>query len=218
MEGYTQYIRQEVIKYQPGLPIMTDDIINKLAQNFGLQREKARVTVNVCMDRLADNKDTNLRRYQKGIYYITKVTAFGELGIDQTKLAYQKYLAKNNGYETGPALLNKIGLTTQMAREICIATNNAAKRPVNDARLAIRIQPARTRVTGKNLKYLQFLDILELLDRAPVDAPEPKKVLLDFRKANNLDYGQLLAVAMRAKYNKRVIQHIAELAGGDESI
>ena len=55
-----------------------------------------------------------LRCYQKGIYYRTSVTPFGEVGINKEKLIADKYLLPNIGYETGFTVMHQLGLTLSL--------------------------------------------------------------------------------------------------------
>lgn len=77
------------------------------------------------------------------------------------------------GYETGLILLHRMGLTTQMPKEHVIATNMAKECVRTDKKLGVVIKPPKVKISAENKAYLQILDALELLDKAPIDAEHP---------------------------------------------
>ena len=121
---YTEYIRELLLQKPIGMPIYTKIIAASLAEKFNLKDKDAVAATAVAMKRIMDSKVIpELRFYQKGIYFRTVTTPFGERGINKESLIADKYLLPDKGYETGFALLHDIGLATQMPKERVIANH-----------------------------------------------------------------------------------------------
>ena len=213
---YAEFITNCIKQEKPRQPIYTSDLAKKIAAAFQLEAPKANAAVSVAMKRLMDQKRvSDLRCYQKGIYYLTIRTPFGEAGIDKDALIWKKYLTHDMGYETGYTILYRLGLTTQLPNERTIVTNRAKDGQRDDRNLDVVIRPPRVRVNAQNKRYLQFLDVLELMDKAPVDAEAPYLVLSQYLKRCGLQYHELLALADRYYSQKTVLKlgHIAAMGG-----
>lgn len=209
---YTEYVQNYLERQDCGTPIYTDDITNALAADFGIEKRKAAAATAVAIKRVIDRGNmADLRYYQKGIYYRTATTPFGEIGINQEKLIADKYLLHDNGYETGLRLLHRMGLTTQMPAEHKLATNAVKNCVRYDYKLGVSICPPKTPVNAENKAYLQTLDAIDLLDSAPVDVQDPYTVLADHIRRNGLQYETLLYYAYRY-YNRKTIIRLAHTA------
>lgn len=209
---YIDFITEQLNSTETGRPIYTAELAALLANAFDLEITKANAATGVAIKRIVDrNYCPRLRFYQKGIYYLTASTPFGEVGIDKEQLIYNKYLADNKGYETGYTALYRFGLTTQLPAERVIATNKAKECLRNDKNLGVYIRPPKTMITQDNRHYLQMLDVLELMDKAPIDAEEPYRLLSDYVTKGDLQYDKLLAFADRY-YTKNTIIEIAHIA------
>ena len=209
---YGEYILNTIQAVKPGNPIYTADLAEKLAADFLLEPTKAKAAVSVSMKRIMDKAlCPRLRCYQKGIYYLADRTAFGETGINKELLIQRKYLYPNNGYETGYGALYRMGLTTQMPKERVIATNAATECLREDKKLGVFIRPPKTEVTGQNKMYLQLLDAVDLLERAPVDAADSYGLLATHIQNHGLTYDKLLALADQ-HYNKNTVVQLAHIA------
>ena len=209
---YIDFITEQLNNVKAGKPIYTADLAILLAKKFDLAPNKANAAVGVAIKRILDrNYCPLLRFYQKGIYYITATTPFGEVGIDKEQLIQTKYLAYDTGYETGYTALYRLGLTTQLPARRVIATNKAKECLRNDTNLGVFIRPPNTKITQDNKHYLQTLDVLELLGKAPVDTEKPYVILYEYVAKNNLRYDKLLAIADRY-YPKRTVIEIAHIA------
>ena len=212
VNGYVDYLVDNIMKYQIGEPILTKDLSKKIIDAYQLPPNKAKAATSVAMKRIMERQAIpNLRQYQKGIYYLTEKTVFGETEIDRNKLLAVKYMLPDDGYETGMLMLHKIGLTTLMPNERQIATNKAISNTRRDNDLDIILKKPRTRINAENKRYLQFLDILALYNAAPVDAEDPYRILGGLVQKYDLKYGNLLRLANRY-YNDRVILEVAEVA------
>ncbi len=209
---YTEYIRNYLDQQRQGTPIYTDEIAEAVAADYGIDKKKAAAATAVAMKRIMDKGGLpDLRCYQKGIYYRTVVTPFGEMGISREKLIANKYLLPDNGYETGLSLLHYMGLTTQMPTEHLLATNTAKDCVRYDSKLGVSICPPKAPVNAGNKAYLQTLDALDLLDRAPVDAQNPYAILAEHIRVNGLRYETLLYYADKY-YNRKTIIRLAHTA------
>jgi len=210
---YTAYIRELLLQKPIGMPIYTKIIAASLAEKFNLKDKDAVAATAVAMKRIMDSKVIpELRFYQKGIYFRTVTTPFGERGINKESLIADKYLLPDKGYETGFALLHDIGLATQMPKERVIATNMAKDCTRMDKKLGVTIRPPKAEITAENKSYLQTLDTLELLDKAPIDAEHPYSVIASHIHKLKLQYEKLLFLADRY-YNKNTVIQLAHTAG-----
>lgn len=210
---YTDHIIQYVEQQPVAAPIFTAEISKILEAQFNLDPQKAVAATAVALKRIMDNKRIPaLRCYQKGIYYKTMATPFGEIGIDKEKLIARKYLNPDQGYETGLGLLYRLGLTTQLPNERMIATNAARECVRKDDRLNVSVCPPKTEITAANKAYLQCLDALDQLELAPVDADEPYRIMAEFIRKHHLRYDVLLALADRY-YPKRAVIQLGHTAG-----
>ncbi|MGM9664417.1 MAG: hypothetical protein ACI3XF_06205 [Eubacteriales bacterium] len=215
--SYLEYVCEEIKKYNKAEPIYSKTLADTLQNKFGMEHDKAVAACAVAVSRIMKEKVIpELRVYQKGIYYLTVQTVFGELGIDTERLIEDKYIRGEMGYEGGLALLHRAGLTTQMPNERLIVTNRAKNGHRQDKQLNIYIKPPRVEITPKNKAYLQVLDMLELLDNAPVDAQNPFGVIATHVEKNGLDFADLLILADRHYPRETVIKiaHVAEARGG----
>ena len=210
---YRDLIVDRMRSYDFGVPIYTSMLAQSLATEFGLSRKKASAAAAVAVKRLIDGGGmAELRFFQKGVYYRAKMTPFGETGIDKEALIADKYLAGDNGYETGPALLHRMGLTTQVPAQRIFATNKAASCIRADKALGILICPPKVPVDGANKRYLQMLDAIAAMGKAPVDADHPYRLIAGHIQRNGLDYGELLSIAGK-HYSRNTVLALAQIAG-----
>jgi hypothetical protein len=109
-----------------------------------------------------------IKKVSKGVFYIPRKTIFGELGPDSNGIL-ERYLFKDGkrvAYETGFSLYNRLGLTTQMAFKIKVATK---KNPIkiNIGSLQVSSVKSYVDVTDQNYQLLGFLDALKDVKRIP---------------------------------------------------
>jgi hypothetical protein len=210
--GYGQYIGDIIHRLPIGVPIYTENIAESLAKRFKIDLGKAKGLVNVNLKRIAD--DNNLERYQKGIYYKAQKTPFGKTKLNPDYIARDMYICKNGrtiGYETGASFLNKIGLTTQIAKYKYYATNVFKQNGSRvDKKLNILIRKPIVMVTDENYRYLQILDVIENKDKVSIDALHPEKIIFNYIKDNNLDFEKLVAYASKY-YRKETLLRVGEI-------
>lgn len=119
-----------------------------------------------------------IKRVSTGVFYKPKQTIFGELKPNEEELL-KPYLFQNNkriAYITGTSLYNRMGLTTQIPKNIKIASR--------DKRITVSVgnikgTPAKSYVdvTEKNFYLLEILDALK-----------------DFKKIPNLDKNSVIKI------------------------
>lgn len=210
---YTSFVCEYLASATVGLPIYTKQIAKNIAASYNLSEKEAAAATAVAVKRILDRElMPELRCFQKGIYYRTAITPFGEIGINKEKLIADKYLLPDIGYETGLTILHRLGLTSQIPRERVLATNAAKDCVKTDKKLSVVIRPPKTTVTAQNKEYLQLLDALDLLEKAPVDEDHPYELIADYIQKKELKYKVLLALADRY-YNHNTVLRLAHTAG-----
>ena len=211
---YIEFVTELLKKQEIGKPIYLYEISKLVAKAYNMSPKKATGAVSVAIKRIMDgNIIPELRFYQKGIYYLAVTTAFGETNIDTEQLIEDKYLKNNNGYETGLTLLQKLGLTTQIPKNRILVTNKVKECARFDKKLDVIIRPPKTIIDANNKQYLKILDILEILDNAPIDVKNPYDIIGNYIEKLGLEYVNLLALADNY-YNKDTILKLAHVAGG----
>lgn len=118
------------------------------------------------MERL--QKEGLIKRVSKGVFYKAKQTLFGELKPDYNELL-RPYLFENGkrvAYETGTSLYNRLGLTTQMAFRIKIASRG---KRININRESLKADAVKSyaEVTDSNYEVLGLLDAFKDIKRIP---------------------------------------------------
>jgi predicted transcriptional regulator of viral defense system len=113
-------------------------------------------------------KKGEIKKVSKGVFYIPRKTIFGELGPDSNGL-FERYIFENGkrvAYETGFSLYNTLGLTTQIAFKIKVATK---KNPIkiNQGSLQVSSVKSYVEVTAQNYKLLGYLDALKDIKKIP---------------------------------------------------
>jgi hypothetical protein len=154
---------------------LTTQIRNKIKQfpkgktfgydNLGINKEKYATAAKV-LERL--QKDGLIKKVSKGIFYKPEQTIFGEL-IPDYREQLEPYLYKNGkriAYETGTSLYRRLGLTTQMAFRIKIASRGK-RITINRNSLKAAGVKSYTEVTENNYKVLGLLDAFKDIKKIP---------------------------------------------------
>jgi hypothetical protein len=210
--AFKDCIEDYVKEYPPNQPIYTTRVAEKLAEKYHLQKDQAKKLVNVNLKRLFDKNI--VERFQKGIYYKTIPTPFGNTRLNPTHIVRDQYILKNGdiiGYETDASFLNHIGLTTQMPRYTYIATNLSNRGNERKEKLHIILRKPSTEVTKDNYLYLQILDAIENKNKISIDAKNPSRIYLSYILDCKLDSIKLIAFASKF-YPKRVLEKFIEIA------
>jgi hypothetical protein len=109
-----------------------------------------------------------VKKISKGVFYKPEQTVFGELKPDYNE-QLRPYLYENGkriAYETGFSLYNRMGLTTQMAFRIKIASRSK-RISINRGALKADAVKSYTEVTEANYELLGFLDAIKDSKRIP---------------------------------------------------
>ena len=136
-----------------------------------------------------------IKRVSTGVFYKPKKTVFGELKPNEEELL-KPYLFQNNkrvAYLTGVSLYNRMGLTTQIPKNIKIASR--------DKRITVSVgnikgTPVKSYVdvTDKNYYLLEILDALKDFKKIPdLDKDSAIKIILNrLKKLNPNETKQLI--------------------------
>lgn len=109
-----------------------------------------------------------IKKISKGVFYKPEQTVFGELQPEYSELL-RPYLFENGkriAYETGTSLYNRLGLTTQMAFRIKIASRSK-RININRGTLKADAVKSYTEVTDSNYETLGLLDAFKDVKRIP---------------------------------------------------
>lgn len=155
-------------KFGADEPIFVEDIITMFPN-------RSRQWVDKALKTLVDGKI--LKRYTTGIYYIPRKTMFGESLLDSNKIVVKKYIESNGnvyGYVSGTALLNSLGLTTQVPNMITVVTNNEKSRgrKVKIGKQEVYLIKSPTEITTDNFAILKLLEAVKLIDLNDLDETE----------------------------------------------
>lgn len=201
----------EIIKIIDALPyerlIRTEDVADQLVQRCPLSYDKARAAVNVKLKRIADKGD--LRRIRKGVYCHVKQTVFGPVTPDLNHIIARSVMIKDGnriGYQSGAGLLNHLGLSTLLPREIEITTNQYRSKPPDSCH--IRLRKPVVAITDDNWKYLQFIDVVDCLPTTQIDAKVPEQLIKALAAKRGLAPLTLIFTAKRYYPAKTVLRLI----------
>jgi hypothetical protein len=217
--SYTEYINEYVNTVNIDEPLYTDDLAQKFADQFGVELKHAKKTVNVYLKRLADKGI--LVRVKKGIYGRVFENIFGNATKPNlTEIAYQMFMFEGAiavGYETGPTLLNTLGLSTMLPKDYHIATNHHRYRIDGKANIIVT-KPFET-VTAENIRYLQFIEAVKAMYKYGADAEDPDALLKHIIRRNKLDSFVLLRYAYmycNDKELREIVRLTIDVTGDDE--
>ena len=141
--------------------------------NLRIARENY-TTAAKALERL--QKQGVIKKVSKGVFYKPEQTVFGELKPDYSELL-RSYLFENGkriAYETGTSLYNSMGLTTQLAFRIKIASRGK-RININRGTLKADAVKSYTEVTDSNYETLGILDAFKDMKRIP-DCSETQAV------------------------------------------
>lgn len=132
-----------------------------------------------------------IKKISKGVFYKPEQTVFGELKPDYSE-QLRPYLFENGkriAYETGYSLYNQMGLTTQMAFRIKIASRSK-RISINRGVLKAGAIKSYAEVTEANYELLGFLDAIKDIKRIP-DCSVRQAVKVLNGKINKLNEKQI---------------------------
>ena len=113
-------------------------------------------------------ENQQLKRAAKGRFYRPREGVLGDIPIsDEERLRDVLYSGgRRSGYITGPALYNRLGLTTQIPKTIMIATNRAAQTK-DFGTIRIKMVPRRAPIGDSTVSLLEILDVLRDAKNVP---------------------------------------------------
>lgn len=160
-------------RYGYNEPILTSEIKFKNYSRPWIYKE---------LNRLCDNDQ--LKRFEKGIYYIPKNTPFGPSVLNPNKVVERKYIKSDGetyGYYSGYYLLNLLGISNQVPNVIEVYSNNESSkmRDVKVGTQNVRVRKSRVNITRENAAALMFLELMNVIDVSNLDA-EKKKIIIAF--------------------------------------
>lgn len=195
-------------------PIFIEEIKDCLLRKMENYNDFNRILKNVYVyiNRLV--KEDKLVQYLKGIYYKPLKGVFGNKKLNINKVINKKYIIDNNGYKgyfTGAFLFNKLGLTTQIPKDILIVTNECPNNnDYNNKNLGVIIRKPKVEINNDNYKYLQLFDVLNNKDNIKVEVDNEKDIIYKFIKDNKLEFNKIFEYANKTK-NKKAIERLYEL-------
>lgn len=211
-QGYGEQITNMIKGFPYDKTFNTREVAIQLAKENGILFAQARDLTNNKLKRMADKKE--IERFDKGVYFRVKQTPFGVVRPNLEKYAIQTLIQNNGkriGYESGAAFLNRLALTTLIPKTIEIKTN-AYRRKLPEG-CAVTAKNPVTEVTDRNFLYLQFLDVVNELPKAHVDARNPKEILKNYAEQKDLDALATIALARKFYPQKTLITTIDILLG-----
>lgn len=210
-----------LIKYIDGCPYDEPIFIEEIKDYFKFYIEdnfdKIFKNIYVYINRLV--KDNKLVQFIKGVYYKPLIGTFGYKLLDVNKVINKKYIRDINGekgYLSGAYLFNKIGLTTQIPKEMLIVTNECPNsNDYNNKNLGVTIRKPKIKINDDNYKYLQLFDVLINKDNIKVEVDNEKEIIYKFIKDNELELEKIFEYANKIN-NLKPIKRLYEL--GSENI
>ena len=140
-----------------------------------------------------------IKKVSKGVFYKPEQTVFGELKPDYSELL-RSYLFENGkriAYETGTSLYNSMGLTTQLAFSIKIASRGK-RININRGTLKADAVKSYAEVTDSNYETLGILDAFKDMKRIPdcSEAQAVRRLSAIVKKLNDKQIASLIKYAL----------------------
>jgi uncharacterized protein YdbL (DUF1318 family) len=112
--------------------------------------------------------DKKIKRISTGVFYKPRTTVFGELKPGEEDLLHPYLFVRNNriAYITGTALYNRMGLTTQVPKDIKVASK-AKEIRTRIGNINVRRVKSYVDVTNENYHLLEILDALKDFKKIP---------------------------------------------------
>lgn len=179
-----QIVRRKVEKIDSGA------IFGYSGFNLG---KSAEMSLAKALSRLA--KEGVLVRLAKGKYYKPESSPFGKLRPSEAAIIEALTIRNNRriGYLTGPAVYNRLGLTSQISNTLVIATNRPLPPRVIEG-YRVKYVKRELVIRDQDIPLLQILDALRDLKNIPdTTAEEALNVLIDKIKIFSEDEKRRLA-------------------------
>lgn len=209
-----------LIKYIDACPFDEPIFIEEIKEHFKKfifdNFEKTFKNIYVYINRLV--KENKIVQFIKGVYYKPIKGTFGNKLLNVNKVIDKKYIHDKNGqkgYFSGAYLFNKVGLTTQVPKEILIVTNECPNaNDYNNKNLGVVIRKPKIKINDDNYKYLQLFDLLINKDNIKIETDDEREIIYKFIKDNELYLEKIFKYANMLN-NMKPIKKLYELEGED---
>lgn len=212
--NYTDILVKYIDEYPYDEPIFIEEIKDYFKNFVNDNFDNVFKNIYVYINRLV--KEHKLVQFIKGIYYKPLKGTFGDKLLNINKVISKKYIYDENGqkgYFSGAYLFNKIGLTTQIPKEMLIVTNECPNaNDYNNKNLGVIIRKPKIQIDEDNYKYLQLFDILINKDKVKIETDNEKEIIYKFIKDNQLELEKIFEYANKIK-NLKPIKRLYELGG-----
>lgn len=212
--NYNKILINYIDEYPTDEPIFIEEIKDYFKNITHDNFDNVFKSIYVYINRLV--KENKLVQFLKGIYYKPSKGIFGVKSLDINKVINKRYIYDKNGqkgYYSGAYLFNKIGLTTQIPKEVLIVTNECPNaNDYNNKKLGVTIRKPKIQINDNNYKYLQLFDILINKDNIKIEVPNEKEIIYKFIKNNNLEFEKIFEYANKLN-NLKPIKKLYDLGG-----
>ena len=215
--NYNEILNKYIDEYPYDEPIFIEEIKEYFKKIINDNFDIIFKNIYVYINRLV--KENKIVQFIKGIYYKPLKGTFGNKLLDINKVIDKKYIHDNNGmkgYYSGAYLFNKIGLTTQIPKEVLIVTNECPNyNDYNNKNLGVTIRKPKIDINEENYKYLQLFDVLINKDNIKVETENEKEIIYKYIRDNELELEKIFEYANKIN-NLKPIKRLYEL-GGDNN-
>ena len=145
-----------------------------------------------------------LKRFENGIYYIQSSNSkFKDLKPSIKDIIYKKYLKNNQGIRSGAYLLYKYKFTSQVSEYYEVLSNNVSSntRSKKEYNGKVIISAPKFYINKRNIKYLEFLEIVKHIDLSDYNFNENIEKLSDLLFDLKLDKDLLIKYSNYYKGN-----------------
>ena len=212
--NYNDILVKYIDEFPYDEPIFIDEIKDYLKKYIKDNFDNVFKNIYVYINRLV--KANKIVQFIKGIYYKPLKGTFGYKPLNINKVIDKKYIYDYNGqkgYFSGAYLFNKLGLTTQIPKEILIVTNECPNaNDYNNKNLGVVIRKPKIEINYDNYKYLQLFDILINKDNIKIETEKEKEIIYKFIKDNRLEFEKIFEYANKIN-NLKPIKKLYELGG-----
>lgn len=181
-------VNQTLERFEPGRIFGYSDLPSYRESPDAVVRAFSRLT-----------EKNQVTRIAKGRYCKLKQGALGLLKPTDNELLRDALYrdGRLRGYVTGPALYNRLGLTTQIPKTITIASNGS-RQGKDFGTIRIKFVPSRAPVKKANVPLLQLLDALRDLKKVPDATPQEVLETLAGRlaKLSDMDVKRIQKLAL----------------------
>lgn len=191
-------------KFNSDEPIFTEDII-KLFSDY------SRAQIFRYIEKAKENKE--IVQFDKGIYYIPRVTFWGGLStIAADDIVAKRYLRNDKriyGVYSGIKLLNNFSVTTQMPAVIEVVSNNETmrRREIELSGRKFVLRKSRCEINAGNYAAYTILQLFNDFDNRDELNDSSRRRLLEFIKKQNVTQEQLFRMSANfpAKATKNLV-------------